>query len=471
MRKLLWLLSSVALMSLEACSLAPTYERPALELDQQWPLNPSSQNSVAQLNWERLYPDARLQALIRAALERNHDLRIAVARQQQARALWGVQKADQWPAVTIDVSGNGTRIPSGIQGNPSALELKSETAGLSLLSYEVDLWGRVANLTDIAKANFVASEEDRRTVYLGLISDVANAYWQLQELQERFALAHQTEQTRADSLHLTQAKRDAGSASDWDVLASQASLAAAQADAASLDRQQQQASNALKLLLGGQWPANLPAPVALSEQVVPMALMADLPSEVLLRRPDVRSAEQKLIAANANIGVARAAYLPKISLTGSFGSASTSMSSLFTSGSRDWSFSPAVSAPLFDSGHISSTVEAAKAQQVQAVAAYEKTIYQAFREVADLLVAQSTLKAQWQAQNEATQSQVLRLQMVEKRYALGSASQLELLDAQRDAYAAQQALLQVRRQMFANTALLYKALGGGNEPQNTAQNS
>jgi outer membrane protein, multidrug efflux system len=468
MRKFLLTVTAVGLLSLSACSLAPTYQRPEVKLDDRWPLNDVTQQSVANLSWERLYPDARLQALIRQALEQNHDLRIAIARQQEARALWGVQKSSQWPNISFGITGTGARLPVGAQGNQVPVEIQAINSGFSLVSYELDLWGRVANLSAAAKANFIASAEDQRAVQLGLISDVANGYWQLQEMHERFELAQRTLQTRQQSLELTRAKRQVGAASDLDVLLAEGSMASAQSDSAALDRQHQQAFNALKLLIGGEWPQALPAETSLQQQGVPTKLMADMPSEVLLRRPDVKAAEQRLMAANANIGAARAAYLPQISLTGALGSTSGTLSNLFTSGTRAWNFVPSATMPIFDAGKTGNNVDAAKAREVAAVAAYEKTLQTAFREVADLLIAQSTLQTQLDAQIMSVNSQTQRLRMVQKRFDIGSASSLELLDAQKDAYAAEQNLLQIKRQLFANTALLYKALGGGDDASKTS---
>lgn len=462
-------LSCVAALALSACNFAPKYERPDVKLAQTWPVSDNAQaKSIATLNWETLYPDPRLQALIHTALEKNYDLRLAVAHLQEARALWGVQKADQLPNASVGVSRTGSRTPASVQNNTQpAYETNNYSAGLNLLSYEVDVWGRVANLSAAAKANYVASEEDRRTIRMSLISDVANAYLQVQELEERTGLAINTVETRSKSLALVRAKRDLGAASDLDVLTAEGSLTSAQADASALDRQRQQAINGLKLLIGGDWPANLPASPVLSAQTLPPQLLADVPSQVLLDRPDVRAAEQRLIAANANIGAARAAFLPKIQLTGSLGSASPSLSGLFGAGTKSWSFVPSIQAPLFDAGRNSANLDVAQARKVAAVASYEKTIQTAFREVADLLVAQATLQDQLQAQNANLKSQNERLRLVQSRYDLGSANQLELLDAQRDSYTAQQNSVQVLRQLFSTTALLFKALGGGDEVRPT----
>ena len=465
-----WTRRAVALAALalcSACSLAPTYQRPEVALPA-WPGaaqtgRPSEAPSAAQLRWEAVYTDARLQGLIRVALERNHDLRLAVARQEQARALWGIQRADQIPTPTASLTRTGSFTPVGVANNANGFNINRFDANLNLLSFELDFWGRLANLSAAAKASFEASDEDRRVVRMGLISEVANAYLLVLELQEREQLAQQTLTSREQFLQLVLRKRDAGAASDVDVSVAQGAIATAQADSVALTRQRQQALNALGLLVGGALPNDLPAGRSLAEQSLAPSWAADLPSEVLLRRPDVRAAESRLRAANANIGAARAAFLPRIQLTGAVGTASTNLGSLFQDGTRSWSFVPSLQQPLFDAGRASGGVDLAQARKVEAVASYEKTLQQAFREVADLLVARDTLQQQLVAQNAFASSQLERLRLTEARYQAGSASQLDWLDAQRDHYNAQQSVRQVQRQLYGTTALLYKALGGGDE--------
>lgn len=465
-----WTRRAVALAALalcSACSLAPTYQRPEVALPA-WPGaaqtgRPSEAPSAAQLRWEAVYTDARLQGLIRVALERNHDLRLAVARQEQARALWGIQRADQIPTPTASLTRTGSFTPVGVANNANGFNINRFDANLNLLSFELDFWGRLANLSAAAKASFEASDEDRRVVRMGLISEVANAYLLVLELQEREQLAQQTLTSREQFLQLVLRKRDAGAASDVDVSVAQGAIATAQADSVALTRQRQQALNALGLLVGGALPNDLPAGRSLAEQSLAPSWAADLPSEVLLRRPDVRAAESRLRAANANIGAARAAFLPRIQLTGAVGTASTNLGSLFQDGTRSWSFVPSLQQPLFDAGRASGGVDLAQARKVEAVASYEKTLQQAFREVADLLVARDTLQQQLVAQNAFASSQLERLRLTEARYQAGSASQLDWLDAQRDHYNAQQSVRQVQRQLYGATALLYKALGGGDE--------
>ena len=456
-------LGLAAVAALSACSLAPTYKRPDVALPAT--LGNASSTATAQLQdipWESLYTDERLRALIRTALERNHDMRIAMGRIQEARGLWDVQGADRLPSATASVGRTASLTPAGIVNNSAApVRLNRYDANVNLVSFEMDFWGRVADLTRAAKSNYQATAEDQRTVRLGLISDVANGYFLVQDLELRNQWAAQNVLGRQQAYDLTVRKQTLGAASDVDVATAQAALSAAQTDQLSTERALQQARNALNLLVGGTMPTDMPAGAALDAQNLSLAWSADLPSSVLLRRPDVRAAEQRLIAANANIGAARAAFLPRIQLTGSTGFASKSLNGLFDAGSHSWSFVPTLQMPLFDWGRTSGNLDVAHARKVQAVAVYEKTLQQAFREVADLLVARDTLQQQLAAQTHWVQGQQQRLRVVEVRYAQGSANQFDLVDAQRDWLVAEQSRIQVLRQLLGTTAQLYKALGGG----------
>ena len=449
------------LLTLAGCNLAPVYQRPATPLKPAWSAQPALPDTLQEIPWESLYTDERLRALVRAAQAQNHDMRMAVSRMEEARAQWGVQRADQLPTVNAGLGRTATLTPAGVANTPMPFHINRYDATLGLLSYELDFWGRVANLTEAARLNYVASTEDQRVIRLGLISEVANAYFVLLESEQRAQLLTQTQQTREQHLALTLRRRDAGAASDLDVNMAQGSLASVQSDAAAMQRQLEQARHALNLLVGGQLPNSLPDGVPLSSQNLSLSWGANLSSDVLLRRPDVRAAEQRLMAAHANIGVARAAFLPRIQLTGAVGSASTGLGGLFKSGSREWSFTPSLQQPLFDGGRNARTVDVVEARKVQAVVQYEKTLQQAFREVADLLVARDTLQQQRVALEAWTRSQQERLRLTQARHANGAANQLDLLDAQRDALTAEQALVQMHRQLLSTTAQLYKALGGG----------
>jgi multidrug efflux system outer membrane protein len=457
-------LALAAACALSACSLAPTYKRPDAELAPNWSGQKQAGNAaqLQDIAWESLYTDEQLRTLIRTALERNHDMRIAVGRIQEARGLWDVQGADRVPSATASVGRTSSLTPAGILNNGTdPVRVNRYDANVNLVSFEVDFWGRVADLTQAAKSNYQATAEDQRTLRLSLISDVANGYYLVKDLELRSQWATKNAVGRQQAYDLTVQKQNLGAASDMDVATAQAALTAAQADQFATDRALQQARNALVLLVGGQLPDNMPAGAALDEQNLSLSWSADLSSDVLLRRPDVRAAEQRLIAANANIGAARAAFLPRLQLTGSAGVASPGLEGLFDPGSRSWSFAPTLQMPLFDWGRTSGNLDVAHARKVQAVAAYEKTLQQAFREVADLLVARDTLQQQLASQNNWVNGQQHRLRVMELRYAQGSANQFDLVDAQRDWFVAQQSRTIVLRQLLGTTAQLYKALGGG----------
>jgi len=412
--------------------------------------------------WRDFFPDPRLQALIAAAIDDNRDMRIAVARVEEARALFGIVRADRFPGVDLVSSGSSARTPGdlSLSGRPSVGHRYD--VGLSLPSFELDFWGRVKNLNAAALASYLATEQARQAVRLMLIADVANAYLSLQEMEERTALARATAKTREQTRLLVSRRRDVGLAGDLDYLQADGALELARAELANLERQRVAAKNALVLLVGNE-PSGLPAGRSLADQGVTPDLAVDMPSTALLQRPDVLAAEQRLIAANANIGAARAAFLPRISLTAGLGSASSALSGLFDAGQGTWSFQPVLRYPLFDSGRAGAGADLAEARQDIAVAEYEKAIQQAFREVADLLAARELLAEQLRAQQRADKLQGERLRLAEARYQAGVSSYLEVLDGQRESYAAQQAVLQTRRVLLSTAAQLYKALGGGRE--------
>jgi multidrug efflux system outer membrane protein len=407
-----------------------------------------------------MLPDPRLQALIQAALEHNRDLRIAVARVEEARSLYGITRADRLPTLNLGASQAVTHVPGDLSATGREQTSRRFDVNLGVTAFELDFWGRVKSLSESAKASYLATEEARDAFRLSLIADVANAYLTLQEMRERVALTNATIASRKESRFLVQNRRDVGLAGEMDFLTADGAYESARVQLADLERSRTQAENALTLLVGAE-PGNLPPGRRLSEQGMPMDIAVEIPSEALLARPDVRAAEQKLIAANANIGAARAAFLPRIGLSLAFGTASSVLSNLFDSGSGAWSFTPNLTQPLFDSGRTRASVDLAEMRKIIAVAEYEKSIQQAFREVADLLTARDKLGEQLKSQEAAEKSQKERLRLVEARYKAGVSSYLEVLDAQRDAFSAQQGTVQVRRALLASAAQLYKALGGG----------
>lgn len=464
MRKRVRVALSVSLITLAGCSFIPRYERPAAPVATQWPqaANPAGARTVAKLTWQQFLPDERLRALITAALEHNRDLRIAVARVEEARALYGVVRADRLPTVNLGGSRSAARTPADLSPTGQSLSSRRYDVNLAVPAFELDFWGRVKSLSESAKASYLATEEAREAFRLSLISDVANAYLTLQELEERAALTRATLHTRAESRNLVMKRRDVGLAGDLDFLSAAGAFESARAELANLERGRAQAANALTLLVGVM-PDNLPAGRRLIEQGIVPDLAVAVPSEVLLYRPDVRAVEQKLIAANASIGAARAAFLPRIGITLGLGTASRALSGLFDAGSGAWNFTPSLVQPLFDAGRTQANVDLAEARKVIAVAEYEKTIQQAFREVADLLAAREQIAEQLKAQEAAETAQNNRRKIADARYQAGVSNYLEVLDAQREAFTAQQDTVQVRRALLSAGAQLYKALGGGME--------
>jgi multidrug efflux system outer membrane protein len=450
---------------LAGCSLTPDYQRPAAPVPAAWPdsVKLKITREIVLVDWPDYFTDPRLQAMINAALENNRDLRIATARIAEARAQYGIQQADRLPNFNVIAGRNASLTPAGASAfSPNALHSQRYDVGISLVSFELDFWGRVASLSEAAKASYLSTEAAQRAFRLSLIADVANAYLSLLEMRERAQLAAETARARGETRELTSRRRDLGVSSDLDFLQADGAYQAALAERANLEQQQAAAENLLDLLIGQPVAQmkDLPAARSLAGQDINPGLLAGLPAEVLLKRPDVLSAEQKLIAANANIGAARAAFLPRITLTGSVGTASRTLAGLFDAGSGAWSFQPALTLPLFDAGRTSANVDVAEARKVIAVAEYERTIQQAFREVADLLNAREKLAEQLAAQQANADAQNQRLRLVEARYGVGIASHLEVLDAQRESFAAQQSALQVRRIQLSAAAQLYKALAG-----------
>jgi multidrug efflux system outer membrane protein len=446
------------------CSLMPKYERPKLPVPSAWPESVKQKPATLPVaaDWQHYFPDPRLQALITSALDNNRDLRIATARIAEARAQYGVQQADQLPNLNLQAMRTAATTPNRLLAANSSSTTQRYDVNVKLVTFELDFWGRVSSLSTSAKASYLATESAQRAFRLSLIADVANAYLSLLEMRERNRLAEATVKARAESRELIRRRRDAGASNDTDWLQAEGSYQAALADLANLKQQQSAAENLLDQLVGEPMTEikDLPAGRELTEQGINADLFGGLPAEVLLQRPDVLAAEQQLIAANANIGAARAAFLPNITLTGTVGTASPSLSGLFDAGSGAWSFQPALIQPLFDAGRNSANLDIAHARKVIAVAEYEKTIQQAFREVADLLSARDKLAEQLAAQqaNADAQNQLLRL--VEARYKAGIVSHLEVLDAERQAYAAEQGAIQVRRAWLGAATQLYQALGG-----------
>lgn len=461
---MLRLLITIAAAVLAGCSFIPTYERPPAPVPATFPDTPAGGAALTEIGWSEFLTDPRLRRLVEIALASNRDLRSAVINVEQARALYGVQRADRLP--TVGVGANATRSSSNTSGGSSS---RVYSVGFAVSAFELDLFGRVKSLSEVALARYLASDEGRRAAQVALIAAVANADLALRADEELLQITQRTLASREDSLRLVRVRFDGGVSAEPELQVANSLVAAARANLIALQRQRSLDRNALALLLGQPLPADaaeLPPPVMLA--AVPLVeLPAGLSSDVLLQRPDVRQAEQMLIAANANIGAARAAFFPRITLTGSVGTASTQLSGLFDNAA--WSFTPQLLQPLFDAGRNRSNLDAARAARALAVAQYEKAIQSAFREVADALAGRATLTDQLAAQQALADAETRRLALAELLFRGGVASSLDRLDAERSALAAQQAVVQLRLARLQNAVLLYRVLGGGAGPATVLQ--
>jgi outer membrane protein, multidrug efflux system len=433
-------------------------------LPAEWPLpprtsapalapEPESASAVVDIGWRDFFADPRLEELIAQALANNRDLRVAVLNVDRARALYRIQRADRVPALGV----NGTMVRTG--GDAPLTETYS--VGLGITEFELDVFGRVRNLSQAALQSFFAQEEARRSAQLSLIAEVANVYLTLAADQEQLRLAQATLQSREEAHELTIKRHELGAVSALDVHQSRTQVESARADAARNVGQVAQDVNALRLLVGGPLAPEL-LPESFADDVTGLdALPAGLPSEVLLRRPDVLQAEYLLRAANANIGAARAAFFPSISLTGTVGSASTELSSLFENGTYVWSFVPQVSVPIFQGGRLRANLGATTAERDIALAQYERSIQQGFREVADALALTASLADQRAALQALVDAAERAEELARARHEAGRDSYLVRLEAQRTLYLAQQTLISTRLAEQSNRVTLYKVLGGG----------
>jgi NodT family efflux transporter outer membrane factor (OMF) lipoprotein len=408
---------------------------------------------VADLAWADFLGDARLRALVEVALKNNRDLRIATLNVEQVRAQLGVQRADLLPSVGAGVQATSTPV----SGNNA----RSYTAGLQVSGFELDLFGRVRSLSEAAAARYLASDEGRRAAQVALVASVAGAELALRADDELLRIIQRTLVSREEGLKLTRVRFDGGVAAAPELRIAESLLAAARVNVLALQRQRAQDQNALVLLLGQPLPGDLPAAPSLAQSRL-LALPSGLQSDVLLQRPDIRQAEQTLIAANASIGAARAAFFPRISLTGSVGFASNELQGLFDN--TAWSFTGQLLQPLFNAGRNQANLDVAQVGRELAVAQYERTIQQAFREVADALAGRATLGDQLAAQQAQAQAESRRLELADLLFKGGVASSLDRLDAERSALVAQQAVVQVQLAQLQNAVLLYRVLGGGAGP-------
>lgn len=462
--------SAALLVLLTGCSMIPTYERPATPVAADWPAfgaavqtaASSTVPAAADIEWQSFFNDPQLRLLIDASLRNNRDLRVAVLNIEQARAQYQITRADQFPTVGVAASGSRQTV-RGTNGGSNVQSVYS--AGLALTSYELDFFGRVASLKEAALAQYLATEEGRKSAQISLIATVANTYLALLADEELLAITQQTLDSRGESLKLAKLRFDNGVTSELEYRQAESLNEAARVSLAQQIRQRAIDQNALTLLVGqpltGELAAALPAQKTLSDTAIMAEVPAGLPSDLLTRRPDVRQAEQQLLASNANIGAARAAFFPRISLTASAGSASSHLGDLFKSGSYGWTLAPQLLLPIFDAGRNQAGLASANAQRDIAIAQYEKSIQVAFQEVSDALAGRATFGEQLRAQQAQANAEATRFRLADLRYQNGVASYLDQLDAQRALFTARQAVVQVRLAQLQSQVTLYKTLGGG----------
>ncbi|MBU0651562.1 MAG: efflux transporter outer membrane subunit [Proteobacteria bacterium] len=452
---------------LGGCTLAPEYTRPAAPVPADWPTgaayhqtNPSAPVASG-LPWRAFFTDERLQKIIETALNNNRDLRLAALNVERARALYGIQRAELFPSANAVGSGSRERVPADLSSTGSARTAERYSVSLGISSWEIDFFGRIRSLKDRALEEYLATDQARRSARILLASAVANAYLGLAANRETLKLAAATLETQEAAYRLIRKLCDIGLSSEIDLRRAQSQSEAARGEVARYTQRTAQDENALNLLVGSPLsPALLP--VDLGGVTPPTEISHGLSSELLLHRPDVLAAEHRLKAANANIGAARAAFFPRISLTTTLGTASADLSGLFASGSGTWSFAPQIAIPIFDA-RTWSAYEVTKLDREISVAQYEKTIQTAFREVADALAVQGTMNQQIAAQQSLVDAVAETYRLSNARYTKGLDSYLGVLDAQRSLYGAQQGLIALHFVRFANRVTLFKVLGGGEE--------
>ncbi|MET3132903.1 multidrug efflux system outer membrane protein [Oxalobacteraceae bacterium GrIS 1.11] len=466
MKKTILTLAALALLG--GCSLAPVYQRPASPVAGAWPSGPSYQAEAAgaarpaapDIAWRDFFADARLRRVIEFALANNRDLRLSALNIDKARAEYGIERAALLPGVAATAGGTAARTPAG-NGRGEATISHQYSANLAAVAYELDFFGRVRNLSDAALQQYLGTQEARDAQQISLVAEVAALYLNLAADQERLRLAQDTLKSQQLSYELSQRRFKAGATSGLDMVEAQTSVEAARVDAALYTSQVALDVNALTLVAGGalapDWLPQGPIEAVGALTDIP----AGMPSDLLGRRPDVLEAERSLRAANANIGAARAAFFPRIALTGSAGSASGDLSGLFKGGSAAWSFMPQVSLPIFDAGANRSRLEVAKVERDMAVARYEKAIQTAFREVSDELARRGTAEQRLASQEALVEAASKSYAIHHARYEKGAESYLNALISQRALYAAQQNLISVRLSKLTNLVGLYKVLGGG----------
>lgn len=470
MNKPIYLLLMITVFFLDGCTLAPPYTRPDAPVPSKWPAdatyihleNAADEESTplaVEISWEKIIPDERLKRVMEIALLNNRDLRMAALTVEKAKAIYGIGKASLLPSVNADGTWYNERIPADISSTGSSYTVDQYSVNLGITAWEIDFFGRIRSLKDKALEEYLATNEAFRSVQLLLVSNVTQAYLALAAHRELFQLVSKTLEAQEEAYQLIRKRYNAGMISDLDLRRAQTTVDIARGDVAHYKRMAAQAENGLNLLAGVRLPQEL-MPDDLQSVNPPLEVSAGLSSEVLLQRPDILAAEHQLKAVNANIGAARAAFLPRISLTAALGTASHEISGLFTSGSDTWKFVPQIIMPIFDA-RTWFAYDVTKIEKEMYVANYEKAIQTAFREVADALILKSTIHQQIAAQKSLVEALQETQRLAELRYAKGIDSYLSVLDAQRSLYSAQQGLIMLRLAGLNNRIVLYQTLGGG----------
>jgi multidrug efflux system outer membrane protein len=463
--------ASAMLLTLAAgCSLQPVYHRPAMPVATDYPAGAAYQAPAgkaggaalpaADIGWRDFLSDPRLQRLVELALQNNRDLRVAALNVEKVQAQYRIQRASLFPQVNGNAGLSDSRTPASIASSHNATVSHDYSAGLSA-SWEIDFFGRLRSLSDAALEQYLASAHARQAAEILLVSQTADQYLATLAYDEQLALTQGTLQAAQAAYKIVKLQFDTGTASELDLRLSQTAVEQAQVNYSAQVRLRAQAENALVLLVGQPLPRDLPPAVKLDLQPVLADIPAGLPSDLLQRRPDILQAEAVLRSENADIGAARAAFFPRISLTGSLGSASATLGGLFAAGSSAWSFIPSLTLPIFNAGANQANLDVAMIQKDIGIAQYEKTVQVAFREVSDGLAARGTYDDQLAAQQRYAEAQQRRFELASMLYANGSNSYLDVLTAQTDLYTAQQALITARLNRLTSLVDLYRALGGG----------
>ena len=446
------------------CTMMPKYQRPGAPVSSAWPPGSTRTNATniaaADIDWRDFFDDLRLQRLIEMALANNRDLRVAALRVQEARAQYRIQRADLFPGMEGQASYTRQRFSGAVTAFNGGTTLTTYNLDVGA-AWEVDLFGRVRSLKREALEKYFATDEARRSVQISLVSEIATEYLTQLRLLEAKAIANQTLKTVQASYDLIKRRFEVGAASELELRTAEGQVQTVRVNSAGFLQLLAESQNRLVLLVGQSLPDDLPSGKPFQQQHLLTDLPVGVPSEVLQRRPDILAAEHTLIAANANIGAARAAFFPRILLTGLAGTSSARLADLFSGPSMTWSFSPQVTIPIFDVGGNRSKLDVSRIDKQIEIADYEKVIQIAFREVADALAIRSILDEKLKAQELLLAAQQKRFDLTTARYQQGVDSYVDVLLAQQDLYAAQQNLLQFQAARLLNAVALYRSLGGG----------